>query len=111
MTDRGSTYVLTKTDRFLGANVEELNINRSSIHQHRWKHQEGVVSQLKEFKAGIPLIIHWDGKLMQDLTSKDHVDWLPMLVSGKDSTQLLKVARLPNGKGAEMAKAVVQGLK
>ena len=85
-------YVLTETPRSLGAHVEELNIYRSSICRHTQKNQERVAAQLKEeFKAGTPLIVHWDRKLVQDLTSKHHINRLPVLVSGKDMTQLLKV--------------------
>lgn len=40
ITDWGVTCVLTETAHSPGVTVEELNINRSSIHQNSWKHQE-----------------------------------------------------------------------
>ncbi|KAH9491448.1 hypothetical protein Btru_049888 [Bulinus truncatus] len=36
-----------------------------------------------DFKPDVPLVVHWDGKLLQDLTGDEHIDRLPMLVSGK----------------------------
>ena len=50
--------------------------------------------KLKEaFKADVPLVVHWDGKLIPDLTDKQ-VDRLPILVSGLGISQLLAVAKL-----------------
>ena len=62
-----------------------------------------------EFASGIPLTIHWDGKLMEDLTGKQHVDRLPVLVSGVGVDQLLGV---PNttGTGRDQARCVVEVL-
>ena len=44
------------------------------------------------------------------MTTKDHVDQLPIIVTGNGVSQLLKVAKLPNGTGAQQAKAVVETL-
>jgi len=48
---------------------------------------------------------------MQDLTTKENVDRLPVLVSGNGTLQLLNVPKLPNGTGSEMAKTVVRTLE
>lgn len=48
MTDRSATYVLTEMARSLGQNVDELNINRSSIRRHRIKYPTVGASKLKE---------------------------------------------------------------
>ncbi|KAJ8412029.1 hypothetical protein AAFF_G00142960 [Aldrovandia affinis] len=48
---------------------------------------------------------------MQDLTTKENVDRLPILVSGNGTVQLLNVPKLPNGTCSEIAKAVVGALK
>ena len=44
------------------------------------------------------------------MTTKEHVDRLPIIVTGNGVSQLLKVAKLPNGTGAQQAKAVVETL-
>ncbi|KAG0719180.1 hypothetical protein GWK47_051033 [Chionoecetes opilio] len=36
----------------------------------------------EEFRSGTPLVVHWDGKLVMDLTTKEHVDRLPIIISG-----------------------------
>lgn len=112
VSDRAAVYVLTETARSLGHNPEELNINRSSIRHQRRQHRERHASSLKEeIMSDGPLIVHWDGKLMMDLTTKEHVDRLPILVSGKSESQLLRVAKLPTGSGTNAARAVVDAVQ
>ena len=50
-------------------------------------------------------MVHWDGKLLPDLTGKSKVDRLPVLVSKKGVSQLLTVAKLPSGTGETQATA------
>ena len=52
------------------------------------------------------LTVHWDGKLLPDLTGNEKVDRLPILASGLGVSQLLAVPKLPNGTGEAMASAV-----
>ena len=47
------------------------------------------------------LVVHWDGKLLQGLTSKDLVERLTMLVFGRGTTQLLGVPKLMSGTGGD----------
>jgi hypothetical protein len=58
----------------------------------------------------IPLVVHWDGKLLADLCGKDHVDRLPIIVTGFGVSQLLKVSKIASGTGKNQAAAVVQAL-
>ena len=112
LTDRSATYVLTEAARSLDQNVEELNINRSSIRRQRLKHRAAMASKIREeFRSGTPLVVHWDGKLMMDLTTKEHVDRLPIIISGIGGAQLLAVAKLGSGTGESMAAAVVSALE
>ncbi|KAG0727763.1 hypothetical protein GWK47_033974 [Chionoecetes opilio] len=112
MTDRGAVHVLSAAAHSLGHDVSKLNINRSSIRRHRRKHRTDARVALKEeLRGGCTLIVLWDGKLMQNLTTKKNVERLPILVSGNGTVQLLNVLKLPNGTGSEMAKAVVGALE
>ena len=112
VSDRKAVYFVTECARALGQDPKELNINRTTIQRKRIQFREEIARNLKEeFKDGGPLVVHWDGKLMRDLTTKEHVDRLPILVSGQDVQQLLHVAKLPNGTGQAMAHSVVRALK
>ena len=111
MTDRGAVYMMSAAAHSLGHDVSEFNINRSSIRRHQQKHRMDGVALKEELRGGCTLTVHWDGKLMQDLTTKESIDQLPILVSGNRTVQLLNVPKLPNGTGSEMAKTVVRTLK
>lgn len=112
VTDRKATLILAEAAQSFGQNLDELNINRSSIRRQRQLQRKQMTSFLKtEFTAEVPLTVHWDGKLMKDLTTQAHVDRLPILVSGSGVSQLLQVAKIPNGTGKEQAKAVVDALE
>ena len=64
-----------------------------------------------EFKTDVSLIVYWDGKLMQDLTRKAHVDCLPIIGSGLGIKQLLKIAEIPDSSRQSQANAVVLALE
>ncbi|KAG0696641.1 hypothetical protein GWK47_026471 [Chionoecetes opilio] len=53
------------------------------------------------------LVVHWDGKLIPDLTGKKKVDRLPILVSFRGKSKLLEVPKLPSGTGDAQAQAVL----
>lgn len=84
--------------------MKEFNSNRSSIRRHRMLLRTKFAASLEaEFTCDSPLIVHWDGKLISDLSMKEHVDRLPILISGQGISQLLKVTKIPTSIGKEQA--------
>jgi len=59
----------------------------------------------------VPLTVHWDGKPLSDLTGKELVDRLPVILSGAGVKQLIGVPKLATGTGKAQAQAVVQQLE
>jgi 3-oxoacyl-(acyl-carrier-protein) synthase len=57
------------------------------------------------------LVVHWDGKLLPDLTGKELIDRLPVIVSGAGVNHLLGVPKLPADSGEAQASAVAQALE
>lgn len=95
----------------LGHDPSDYNVNRSSIHRQREKYRSIKFHQLKsEFHSKGPLIVHWDGKLLEDLTLKEYVDRLPVLISGCGTEQLLGVPKLLRGTAVAQVDAIVQCL-
>ena len=112
VSDRKATSLLVEASKAFKQNVKNLNINRSSIRRQRRLERRNLTLKLKaEFSSDMPLSVHWDGKLMQDLISHKHVDRLPILVSGNGVSQLLRVEKIPNGTGREQSNAVVNALE
>lgn len=83
ISSRNATFVLSEVASSLGHYVNTLNINRNSIQRARASNRATRSTNLRsEFSALVPLTFHWDGKLMEDLTSHEHEDRLPVLISG-----------------------------
>jgi len=71
------------TAEALGQNVDSLVINRSSIHREGSKlRKEQAINLRQEFQINLfnSSVIHWDGKLLPSLTSKNLVDRLPVII-------------------------------
>ncbi|KAA0200091.1 hypothetical protein HAZT_HAZT002953 [Hyalella azteca] len=112
VSDRGAVFLLTKELKALATNQKMLTINCSSLRRYWQKHQVMYASQLKaDLKMSETVVVHWEEKLMQDLTNKKHVDHLPVLVSGKGAVQLLGVPKLANGTWRVRSNAVVALLR
>jgi hypothetical protein len=56
------------------------------------------------------LTVHWDGKILEDITGNEVVDRLPVLISGSGENQLLSVPKIDHGTGKDSANAVHQAV-
>jgi hypothetical protein len=109
--DRMAVQILAPIIKATGEDIGDISINRSSIRRYRQKHRAIVSLKLKsEFNPHKPLVLHWDGKLMQDLTGDEKVDRLPIIVSGSGTEQLLCIPKLSTGTGKAMADAIIDTL-
>ena len=107
VSDRKAALLITATAQSLGHNADDLTINRSSIHRSRERCRVNLNAHLKEqFMPTVPLVVHWDGKLLSDLTGKEMVDRLPVILSGAGVNQVIGVPKLPVGTGEAQAYAV-----
>lgn len=114
VSDRAAMMIVTETARSLGHDIEALTLNRQSIRRQRQHHREATANNILEQFNPEPdeaLIVHWDGKLLVDLTGKEKVDRLPVLVSSGGKSQLLAVPKLLSGTGEAQAQAVMNTLK
>lgn len=69
MSSRNATFVLSEVASSLGHDINTVNINRNSIQRAKISHRTSRWADLRsEFSASVPLTVHWDGKLMEDLT-------------------------------------------
>jgi len=104
--------VLISAAKSLGHDVSELNINRSSIRRCRIKHRRDMADEIMAtFNPSVSLMVHWDGKLLPDITGREVVDMLPILVTGDGLQQLLGVPKLSSGSGLAMATAITEYLE
>ena len=60
----------------------------------------------EDSKHNIPLVVHWEGKIVCDILGKKDIDRLPIVVSGVGAEQLLSVPKLLEGTGQRIATSV-----
>lgn len=109
--DRNAVMVVASTATSLGFDVNDVVISRSTLQRERKVLRKKIAEDIKQsFSVGTPLTVHWDGKIMEDLTGNEKTERLPILVSGDGNSKLLAVPKLTSGKGGEVAKAVVESL-
>ena len=111
-TDRMAVHIIFNTAKSLRQSMSELNLNCSSIRRKCIQHHSSKSLEiLSNFKSNFSLTVHWDSKLMKDLTGQTFVDRLPVLVSVNGISQLLEIAKIPSSAGDLQANAVVKTLK
>lgn len=112
MSDRSAVMVLAATASSLREDIDDIVISRSTLRRQRRAIREKISNDIKQtFISHVPLTIHWDGKIMPDITGNENVDRLPILVSGGGKSKLLGVPKLASGSGEHVADAVVKCLQ
>jgi hypothetical protein len=72
VSDRAASLIMIPTIANVGKDPEEYNVSYSSIRRARQKSREKFSENLKkQFQTDKPLIIHWDGKLLEDITGNE----------------------------------------
>ena len=99
----------------LGHNIDDLVINRSSIHEYRKILRKNISERVKtHFCGNLPnfAIVHWDGKLLSANNNTDHrVERLPIVVTSENLEQLIAVPKLERSTGREQAMSVCNALQ
>ena len=84
ITDRQAVHLLAATAHGIGnTSVRELTPSRSSVRRARKLHRVELVTDIKNrFVLNVQLTVDWGLKLLPDITGREKVDRLPVLVSG-----------------------------
>lgn len=112
LSDRQAVMVVGATAATLGCKIDEIVMSRSTMRRTRIAARQTIAHDIKEsFECDIPLTVHWDGKLIPDLTDDAKVERLPIIVSGGGKSKLLAAPKLESGTGENIATAVVEALE
>ena len=98
-------FVISPTVKSFGSSIHDRALNRS-IRQSRNQNRKQLAAEISQyFSTAAYLTVHWDGKLLPDLTSKKSVDCHAMLVSYQAETKLLFSPKLLSvtGKAEDLA--------
>lgn len=111
LSNRDGVHLLAAVARSLGHDPGKLVLNRESFRRERMTFRATAAAEIKEaFQPSVPLIVHWDGKIVPNADGGPNTDRLPVLVSGEGVAKLLAVHSLPNGTGQAQADAVISSL-
>ena len=67
MSDRHVTFTIAATAKSLGHEVSDLPLSFSTVRRARIRNRRVAAHELKnQFKLNVPLVVHWDGKLLPD---------------------------------------------
>ncbi len=110
ISDRSAMHLLSAIAEALGYSMNELILNRTTLRRYRQQNREEIAAKVKaefQFSTGV---VHWDGKLLPDLTGNKTVDRLPVIISHTNGEQLLGVPKIARSSGIEMAEAIYENL-
>ena len=98
-----------------GVPTSDTVFSKSTMHRHRKLRRQQAAARIKEDYTPSKSIVHWDGKLLPDVTGEvtNNVDRLPVLLSSlvDGTTKLLGVPKLASGSGRAAADAVYEHIK
>jgi len=107
----GATYVTGTVSKALGHDISSMTLSRSSIGRSRCRNREKQASVEQEFIHITPLLLHWDGKLLPNITgSKETVDRIAVLVTAGGGVMLLGVPKIGRCTGKQQAEACLTTL-
>lgn len=96
----------------LGENSSTVSISRSTLQRLRKQHRKEHGDQVKKaFDPNDAVVVHWDGKLLPDITGSNIVERLPVIVSGNGNEKLLGVPKLLSGTGKNGSDAIFRLLQ
>jgi len=111
--DRDALHIIIAVAEVLKVEVSDLVVNRSSIKRYREHTRMVLANNIRKTFSTSELnatVLHWDGKLLPDLTRKQTVDRLPIVITNNGSKQLLGIPKLLQGTSKAQAEAIYQHL-
>lgn len=109
VSDRDATIIMAATVKSCGIPLETVNICPSTIRRQRIKNRKKFGENLKEnFKAPDATTLHWDGKLLPEMTGSSKVERLPVIITGLNCNQLLGVPKLNKSTGFNQTEVIFQ---
>ena len=111
ISSRDAFMILAPATAALGGDVQNTAISRQTFDRNRKKVRANVTADiLAAFEPPHNAIVHYDGKLLEDL-SGDFGDRLAIVLSGGKEPKLLSAKKIEGGKGEIQAEEVISSLK
>lgn len=100
LSDRQALKIILPVMDAMGQDPADVPISRSTISRKRKHAQKAIAQKIrKEFIPADPMVVHFDGKLLENPNGSGKVERLPTLVSWDGSEKLLGTPALVKGTG------------
>ncbi|XP_044595278.1 uncharacterized protein LOC123272475 [Cotesia glomerata] len=111
VSSRSATYIFAALLSSLNIDCASVNFSHLTIHRAREKFRKEATLNLKTNLETDNYVLHFDGKLLSDITGIEQVDRLPIILSSSGKFQLLGVPKLESGTGQNQASAIITTVK
>ncbi|KAF2895969.1 hypothetical protein ILUMI_10207 [Ignelater luminosus] len=96
----------------LGFNIDDFVLSRSSIKRSQENSRANKFEEIKNTDDEADfVVIHWDSKLLPDVSGKSTVDRLPIVTIGINLEQLLGVSSISSSTAVKVSSAVSAAVK
>jgi len=112
ISNRVATKILAATVEACGGNVADSKINKSTVHRSRQRFRAERAEHLRDefrntFDYSTPVVVHWDGKKIQERSAGPLQERLPVLITSPGMEEVfLGSPKLKDGTGEEAGQAV-----
>lgn len=109
VSDRDAIHIITALLEALSLDINDFVLSRSSVKRAREMLRKESATSIKSTFSDINLdfvVIHWDSKILTDITGKSNIDRLPVVATAPGIEQLLGVPSLTSCTGSEVSSAV-----
>jgi len=107
--DRDAIHIITALLEALSLDINDYIFSRSSVKRTREMLRKESPKSIKSKFSDINLdfvVIHWDSKILTDITGIPNIDRLPVVATAPGIEQLLGVPGLTSCTGSEVSSAV-----
>ena len=79
--DRNVTFVFAETLKSVGLSLDEVALSRQTVRRKQMQFRQSFANNLKEFFkiADVSLTVHWDCKMMSDISGRGIVNRFPVV--------------------------------
>lgn len=111
VSNRNATFILAAAYNSVGIDLSSLNLSYSTLYRGRISFRKNITEDLKkEFHTEDRYVVHWDGKVLCDISNKKTVDRIAILISVSGVDQLIGVPKADSGTAHQQASAVISTL-
>ncbi|XP_074106837.1 uncharacterized protein LOC141532405 [Cotesia typhae] len=111
VSSRNAMFIIAPVLSSVGVNVEDTTLSYRTIQRTRMLLRKDIAIGLKDnFKAHDKYVVHWDGKILNDISESKFVDHLPIILTAFGTEQLLGVPKMNSGSAENQTATILSTL-